>query len=82
MLESPATEVNGLIDTDEDYLTRAKGVTDFSKYNVVPGVTPRRIMPKEFPVLEVAEQDDEGRRVDSVTMRIPGVRTDSGKAKL
>ncbi|KIW65621.1 hypothetical protein PV04_07863 [Phialophora macrospora] len=68
MLRSPAEEVNGLLDTDEDFL-RKKGVTDFSKYSVVPGATPRRIMPAEFPVLEVAEQDDEGRRVDSVALR-------------
>jgi hypothetical protein len=26
-------------------------------------------MPAAFPVLEVAEQDDEGRRVDSVALR-------------
>jgi hypothetical protein len=68
MINSPASEVNGLIDLDEDFL-RKKGVTDFSKYNVVPGSTPRRIMPAEFPVLEVSEQDDEGRRVDSVKQR-------------
>ncbi|KAJ9615761.1 hypothetical protein H2200_001838 [Cladophialophora chaetospira] len=68
MLQSPAEEVNGLLDTDEDFL-RKKGVTDFSKYSLVPGATPRRIMPAEFPVLEVAEQDDEGRRVDSVVLR-------------
>ena len=59
MLASPAHEVNGLLDTDEDFL-RKKGVTDFSKYSLVPGATPRRIMPQEFPRLEVAEQDDEG----------------------
>lgn len=68
MLKSPATEVNGLLDLDEDFL-RKKGVTDFSKYNVVPGATPRRIMPAEFPGLEVAEQADEGRRTDSVKLR-------------
>ncbi|OCT49255.1 hypothetical protein CLCR_11311 [Cladophialophora carrionii] len=68
MLRSPAEEVNGLLVTDEDFL-RKKGVTDFSRYSVVPGSTPRRIMPAEFPVLEVAEQDDEGRRVDSVALR-------------
>jgi hypothetical protein len=68
MLNSPASEVNGLLDTDEDFL-RKKGVTDFSKYSLVPGATPRRIMPKKFPVLEVEEQDDEGRRVDSVLLR-------------
>ena len=68
MLHSPAEEVNGLLDLDEDFL-RKKGVTDFSKYNVVPGASPRRIMPAKFPVLEVEEQDDEGRRTDSVKLR-------------
>ncbi|KKY28074.1 putative short chain dehydrogenase [Phaeomoniella chlamydospora] len=68
LLRAPAAEVNGLIVTDEDFL-RSKGVTDFSKYSVVPGTTPRRIMPAEFPVLEVAEQDDEGTRMRSVELR-------------
>lgn len=78
MLASPASEVNGLLDLDEDFL-RKKGVTDFSKYSVVPGSTPRRIMPAEFPTLDVAEQDDEGRRVDSVVLR---QGRESAKAKL
>ena len=68
MLQAPVDEVNGLIDTDEDFLRR-HGVSDFSKYSVVPGSTPRRIMPAEFPKLEVAEQDDEGKRVDSALAR-------------
>ena len=68
MIKAPAAEVNGLIDLDEDFL-RKQGVADFSKYSVVEGSTPRRIMPAEFPVLEVAEQDDEGRRTDSVKIR-------------
>lgn len=67
MLRAPAGEVNGLIDTDEDFLRR-QGVSDFSKYSVVPRSTPRRIMPAKFPILEVAEQDDEGRRVDSTVL--------------
>jgi len=67
MLRAPAAQVNGQLELDEDFL-RKTGVTDFSKYSVVPGATPRRIMPKEFPSLEVAEQDDEGRRVDSVKL--------------
>lgn len=70
MLRAPAEEVNGLIDTDEDFLRR-HGVSDFSRYSVVPGASPRRIMPSKFPVLEVAEQDDEGRRVDSTKLRKP-----------
>lgn len=68
MVNSPAEEVNGLIDLDEDFL-RKKGVTDFEKYNVVPGAKPRRIMPAKLPDLTVPEEDDEGRRVDSVVLR-------------
>lgn len=68
MLQAPHSLVNGLLDTDEDFLKKC-GVSDFSQYSVVPGSTPRRIMPKEFPVLEVTEQDDEGMRMDSVKLR-------------
>lgn len=77
MLRSPTSVVNGLLDTDEDFLRRVGGVTDFTKYSLVPGATTRRIMPAEFPTLEVAEQLDEGRRVDSVK-----IRQVQGKSKL
>lgn len=60
----PAT-VNGELVLDEDFLRDHCGVTDFSKYNVVEGSNPRRIMPAKLPSLRVAEQDDEGKRVDS-----------------
>ncbi|KAK2778893.1 hypothetical protein FQN53_001585 [Emmonsiellopsis sp. PD_33] len=73
---SPAT-VNGLLTLDEDFLRDHCGVTDFSEYNVVPGASPRRIMPAKFPVLEVEEQNDEGRRVDSAELRAK-----EGKAKI
>ncbi|KAH0606768.1 uncharacterized protein H6S33_003602 [Morchella sextelata] len=69
MLEAPTKVVNGLLDTDEDFLRRHKGVTDFSGYALVPGSTPRRIMPAEFPDLTVKEQDDEGDKRDSVKLR-------------
>ncbi|KAJ5156586.1 hypothetical protein N7492_009389 [Penicillium capsulatum] len=69
MLRAPPSVVNGLLDTDEDFLRRYCGITDFSKYAVVPGSVPRRIMPAEFPVLEVAEQEDEGQRMDSTKLR-------------
>ncbi|KAJ9483988.1 hypothetical protein VN97_g9405 [Penicillium thymicola] len=69
MLRAPHKVVNGLLDTDEDFLRKKCGVSDFSKYSVIPGSTPRRIMPDNFPVLEVAEQDDEGKRMDSTTVR-------------
>lgn len=69
MLRAPHKIVNGLLDTDEDFLREKCGVSDFSKYSVIPGSTPRRIMPDKFPVLEVAEQDDEGQRMDSTKVR-------------
>lgn len=64
MLRAPAVQVNGCLEVDEDFL-RKTGITDFSQYSLVPGSNPRRIMPAEFPDLTVAEQDDEGRRMDS-----------------
>ncbi|RDL39356.1 putative Hydroxysteroid dehydrogenase-like protein 2 [Venustampulla echinocandica] len=69
MIRAPVADVNGLLDTDEDFLRNHEGVSDFSKYSVVPGATTRRIMPQEFPDLTVAEQADEGRRTDSAKMR-------------
>ncbi|PSN63204.1 NAD(P)-binding protein [Corynespora cassiicola Philippines] len=68
MLRAPAPDVNGCLELDEDFL-RKTGVTDFEKYNVVPGPKPRRIMPAEFPDLTVKEQADEGQRVDSTKLR-------------
>ncbi|KAF7347295.1 putative Hydroxysteroid dehydrogenase-like protein 2 [Mycena venus] len=65
MLAAPTATVNGLLDTDEDFLRNHAGVTDFSRYSLVPGTSPRRIMPAAFPSLEVAEQADEGKRMDS-----------------
>ena len=69
MLQAPPTTVNGLLELDEDFLRKYCGVVDFSKYSVVLGTTPRRIMPEEFPDLRVKEQDDEGNRMDSTTVR-------------
>lgn len=68
MLDAPATEVNGCLELDEDFL-RKKGVTSFDKYSVVVGSRPRRIMPKFLPSLTVEEQDDEGTRMDSTKLR-------------
>jgi len=67
MLQAPVQKVNGLVDTDDDFLRRECGYTaaDFEKYNLVPGSKPRRIMPMAFPDLRVEEHDDEGKRVDS-----------------
>jgi NAD(P)-dependent dehydrogenase (short-subunit alcohol dehydrogenase family) len=68
MLRAPASTVNGCLELDEDFL-RKTGVTDFSKYTLIEGGKPRRIMPAEFPDLSVAEQSDEGRRMDSTKLR-------------
>jgi NAD(P)-dependent dehydrogenase (short-subunit alcohol dehydrogenase family) len=65
ILKAPPSLVNGELLLDEDFLRDRAGVTDFSKYNVVPGASPRRIMPARLPDLAVAEQADEGRRYDS-----------------
>lgn len=71
MLRAPCERVNGLCDTDEDFLRRECGYTDedFERYDCVPGSRPRRIMPREFPDLRVEEEDDEGVRMDSVKLR-------------
>ncbi|KAK7189362.1 hypothetical protein DPSP01_005948 [Paraphaeosphaeria sporulosa] len=68
MLNSPAAEVNGCLELDEDFL-RKKGAVDFEKYNLVVGSKPRRIMPKLLPDLTVNEQMDEGKRMDSTKLR-------------
>lgn len=68
MLRAPASVVNGLLALDEDFLRDHAGVTDFSKYSVIEGTVPRRIMPAQFPDLSVAEQHDEGKRMDSAKL--------------
>lgn len=71
ILKSPTKYVNGRCVLDEDFLREHEGIDDFSKYAVVPGGTPRRIMPAKFPDLRVAEEDDEGRRMDSAASHKP-----------
>ncbi|KAI1393736.1 short chain dehydrogenase family protein [Hypoxylon trugodes] len=77
VLRAPTSAVNGLLELDEDFLRSEVGgkVTNFARYSVVPGSEPRRIMPAALPDLTVAEQDDEGKRMDSAKDR-------GGKAKL
>ncbi len=65
MLKALSPVVNGQLELDEDILRRHVGVTDFSKYSLIPGSSPRRIMPAELPDLSVKEQADEGKRYDS-----------------
>ncbi|QIW97590.1 hypothetical protein AMS68_003108 [Peltaster fructicola] len=64
LLTTSASKVNGRCVLDEDFL-RETGVTDFSRYVLIAGSEPRRIMPAVLPDLTVAEQDDEGDRMDS-----------------
>lgn len=68
MLRAPASTINGRLELDEDYLRNDVGITDFSKYSIVPGASPRRIMPARLPDLTVAEQDDEGKRMNSAAV--------------
>lgn len=69
MIRAPTKDVNGLLALDEDFLRDHEGVEDFEKYSVVAGSNPRRIMPAEFPDLSVKEQDDQGKRTDSLKLR-------------
>ncbi|KAK6441423.1 hypothetical protein LTR95_002349 [Oleoguttula sp. CCFEE 5521] len=69
ILKAQAKDVNGQCLLDEDFLRTHEGVTDLAKYACVPGADPRRIMPAEFPDLRVAEQVDEGTRMDSTQLR-------------
>ncbi|KAK3185480.1 hypothetical protein K4F52_005790 [Lecanicillium sp. MT-2017a] len=68
IIKAPAQDVNGELVLDEDFLRDYCGVSDFSKYNVISGATPRRIMPAKLPDLTVAEQADEGKRMDSTKL--------------
>ncbi|KAH7121667.1 short chain dehydrogenase [Dactylonectria macrodidyma] len=68
MLRTPPEQISGCLELDEDFL-RKRGVTDFSKYNVVPGASPQRMLPAVLPVLTVPEEDEEVFRVDSTKMR-------------
>jgi hypothetical protein len=70
IVRAPAQQVNGELFLDEDFLRDFCGVADFSKYAVVPGASPRRIMPAKLPDLSVAEQDDEGKRMDLAKSKI------------
>lgn len=69
MLNAPTNTVNGKLELDEDFLRDSCGITEFSKYALVPGSNPRRIMPSQLPSLRVVEQDDEGRRMDSAKLQ-------------
>lgn len=70
IIRAPAQSVNGELFLDEDFLRDFNNVTDFSKYSVVKGSSPRRIMPAKLPELSVAEQDDEGKRIDLAKAKI------------
>ncbi|KAF7556751.1 hypothetical protein G7046_g6221 [Stylonectria norvegica] len=65
ILRAPPSAVNGELLLDEDFLREHCGVADFSKYSVVPGSSPRRMLPEKLPDLTVAEQADEGKRYNS-----------------
>lgn len=64
--------VNGKLLLDEDFLREQCGYTHarIAEYSLVPGTQPRRIMPAVSPNLTVAEQDDEGDKIDSAKERM------------
>jgi hypothetical protein len=70
ILRAPSRDINGKTLLDEDFLREHEDIQDFSKYDLVPGSTPRRIMPIRMPDLTVPEQDDEGVRVESSAQRV------------
>lgn len=66
ILRAEVGEVNGRLLLDEDWLReRGWGDAEIGRYSLVEGARPRRIMPRVLPSLEVEEQGDEGRRMDS-----------------
>lgn len=58
IVQEPSTSLNGSALIDEDYL-RSKGVTDFSKYQCVPGKEPAKAwpVPKEEEFLSANDSD-------------------------
>jgi len=69
LTEWDVSKFSGKAWLDEDFLRELKGVTDFAGYAVTPGVKVRRIMPKKLPSLEVEEEDDEGDRINSLSLQ-------------
>lgn len=68
MLRTPTEEISGCLELDEDFL-RKRGVTDFSKYSVIAGSNPRRMLPATLPILTVPEEDEEVFRADSTELK-------------
>ncbi|KAI8851185.1 hypothetical protein BC829DRAFT_431409 [Chytridium lagenaria] len=78
ILKDDAKRVNGQTFVDEDYLRHFQGVKDFTKYRLShltkiledPDKEPPRMLPKEFPSLLVAEQEDRGISLSSVRSKL------------
>ena len=66
--DEPAYRLNGAALIDEDYLREHKGLTDvdFVKYRADPDGEPPRLLPAQFPSLQVVEQDAPGLQMSSV----------------
>ena len=56
--EEQTERYNGKTLIDEDMM-RERGVTDFRPYRCDPDHEPPRMMPRQFPCLRVAEEDEE-----------------------
>ncbi|XP_050397881.2 hydroxysteroid dehydrogenase-like protein 2 [Patella vulgata] len=55
--QEESNRLNGQCLIDEDYL-RSVGITDFAQYRCDPEHEPPRMMPRKFPSLKVAEEEE------------------------
>jgi hypothetical protein len=57
--DEPVDQLTGVALIDEDYLHEHEGLTNtnFVKYQANPNVEPPRLLPMQFPSLQVAKQD-------------------------
>ena len=56
--EEESEMYNGRALIDEDMM-RERGMTDFSRFRCDPELEPPRMMPRNFPSLRVAEEDED-----------------------
>jgi hypothetical protein len=70
ILNADVRKVNGRALIDEDWLCENDGMTDFTKYSVDGVSEIPRMLPRKFPSLLVAEQDDRGINLKSLDAKL------------
>jgi hypothetical protein len=70
ILNADVRKVNGRALIDEDWLCENDGMTDFTKYSVDGVSEIPRMLPRKFPSLLVAEQDDRGIDLKSLDAKL------------